>query len=146
MERIAPSSTDALKVVQRLLESTNRHDPAALAGCFAADYVNETPLHPARGFTGREQVHSNWVQIFAAVPDLAARLLATAVDGDRIWSEWQMEGVRQDGSQHELAGIIVFTVREDCITAARFFLEPVDHRSGTVSEAVRRQLEGAPRS
>ena len=40
----------------RILEATNGHDVDRIAACFTDDYVNVTPCHPARGFTGREQV------------------------------------------------------------------------------------------
>lgn len=43
-----------LAIINRLLEATNKHDLEALAECFAPGYVNETPAHPTRGFTGRE--------------------------------------------------------------------------------------------
>src|SRR4051794_24035588 len=76
-----------LAMVQRLQEATTRHDLDALVDCFAADYVNETPVHPARGFTGRQQVRANWQQIFAAVPDVRAEVLRTATAGDTVWSE-----------------------------------------------------------
>jgi len=57
--------SDTLEVVNRLLAATNAHDVDALVGCFAPDYVNETPAHPLRGFHGHEQVRSNWTAIFA---------------------------------------------------------------------------------
>jgi hypothetical protein len=48
----------------------NARDLDALAGCFAPEYRNETPAHPARGFSGREQVRKNWEQIFAVIRDV----------------------------------------------------------------------------
>jgi len=56
---------DATTMLRNLERATNEHDLAALADCFAEDYRNETPLHPARSFRGREQVRANWRQIFA---------------------------------------------------------------------------------
>ena len=70
-----------LAMVQRLERATTAHDLDRLVDCFALDYVNVTPVHPARGFTGRDQVRSNWQQIFAAVPDLKAELLGCAATG-----------------------------------------------------------------
>ena len=58
-------------MVDRLCGAVNGHDLDALAACFAADYRNETPVHPARGFVGREQVRRNWEQLFGGIPDLA---------------------------------------------------------------------------
>lgn len=51
-----------LAVIHRLLEATNKHDLESLAECFAPGYVNETPAHPTRGFTGRDTIRSNWEQ------------------------------------------------------------------------------------
>ena len=95
-------------MVRRVIDATNAHDLEALTACFAADYVNETPAHPARGFQGRDQVCRNWQQIFGAVPDV--RVTArTAVDpdGSTVWSEWSMTGTRLDGSSHHMAGVII---------------------------------------
>lgn len=124
--------------INRLLEATNKHDYDALAECFAPGYINETPAHPLRSFTGREQVRSNWEQLFAAVPDLKARLLSHSVSGDRIWTEWSLSGSRRDGSSHEMAGVVVFQVAEGLITSSRFYLESVERRSGDINDAIER--------
>jgi len=127
-------------VIDRLLEATNAHDLEALVGCFAIEYVNETPAHLSRGFIGNAQVRSNWEQIFSAVPDLTASILHRAIDGNTVWTEWEMLGIRRDGTQHHLAGVIVFRIRDGLIASARFFLEPVDARHITVDQAVREQV------
>jgi len=124
------------ELVDRIVDATNRHDLDALVDCFAPDYVNETPVHPTRGFTGREQVRRNWSQLFAAMPDLRCRVLARAVDGNDVWSQWEMRGTRPDGSQSQTAGVIVFTVVAGRAQRVRFFLEPVDTGDSTVDDAV----------
>jgi ketosteroid isomerase-like protein len=128
------------ETIERLLQATNRHDLDALVACFAEDYVNETPVHPARGFQGSAQVRRNWEQIFSFVPDLSAEVTRIAVDGDSVWTEWTMQGTRRDGTRHEMAGIIVFGVTGDLISWARFYLEPVDRGEATVDAAVRTQV------
>ncbi|MCA4134950.1 nuclear transport factor 2 family protein [Arthrobacter sp. M4] len=128
-----------LATINRLLEATNKHDLEALAECFSPGYVNETPAHPLRGFTGRDQVRSNWEQLFAAVPDIKARLLDHSVSGNRIWTEMTLTGNRRDGVMHDLTGVIVFEVDNDAlISGARFFLEPVERHSGDINEAIAR--------
>ena len=87
-------------MLARLERATNAHDVNAVVACFAADYRNETPAHPERSFTGREQVRRNWEQIFAAIPDITAKVLRSAVNGDEVWSEWEHRGTRRDGSAH----------------------------------------------
>lgn len=130
------------EVVQRLVDATNRHDLDGLAACFAEDYRNETPVHPARGFTGRQQVRQNWAQIYANVADVRAEVVASAVDGNSSWTEWEMTGTRRDGSPHHMRGVIVFTCTDDLITSGRFYLEPVDSSSAGVDHAVREQVLG----
>ena len=61
-----------------------------------------------------------------------------AEDGGTVWSEWQLIGTRGDSSVHELRGVIIFTVEQELISTARFYLEPVERDSGTVDDAVRR--------
>ena len=127
-----------------LARATNAHDLEALVDCFAEEYVNETPAHPARGFRGREQVRTNWRQIFAGVPDLRARVLSSAVDGATVWSEWEMSGTRRNGTAHLMRGVIIFTVADGRATAARFYLEPVDDSDAGVDAAVRAAVGATP--
>jgi ketosteroid isomerase-like protein len=135
----------AVGVVTRLLDATNGHDLPALAACFAADYVNETPAHPLRGFTGREQVRANWTQLFASIPNLRASIVGItedASDRDVVWSDWRMTGTRPDGSTHEMAGVIVFTVRGGEIVHGTFGLEPVERATGGIGDNIRRVAPG----
>ena len=129
---------DSQSVIDRLVAATNAHDLDALVDCFAPEYVNETPVHPARGFRGRDQVRRNWGTIFGAVPDIAARIVRRVVDGDRVWTEWEMTGTRRDGAPHLMAGVIIFGVAGEQIVSARFYLEPVDSADGDVNAAVAR--------
>jgi len=134
--------SNTLKVVERLVAATNKHDIDALVECFASEYVNETPAHPQRGFGGRDQVRRNWTAIFAGVPDITAQVNASAVDGCRVWTEWEMNGTTLDGAPHAMAGVIIFGVRDGHIVSARFYLEPVEVTSGDVGAAVERAMAG----
>jgi ketosteroid isomerase-like protein len=127
-------------LLERLAGAVNGHDLDALEGCFATGYRNETPAHPAQGFTGRSQVRRNWQQIFTFVPDITARLLRHAQDGEVLWSEWEMSGTRRDGTAHQMAGVILFGVRDGRFIWARFYLEPVQAGGADVNEAVRRHV------
>ncbi|SRR6266487_4502608 len=121
----------------QLAEAVNRRDPGAVEACFAPGYRNETPAHPAQGFTGRDQVRRNWEQIFAFVPDITARVLRCCCDGEVVWSEWEMHGTRRDGTAHQMAGVVVFGVGGGGFTWARFFLEAVETGGPDVNAAVR---------
>jgi ketosteroid isomerase-like protein len=129
-----------LATIERLVLATNQHDIEALVACFAEDYENETPAHPARGFRGPAQVRRNWEQIFAFVPDIKAQVVRSTADGETVWTEWEMQGTRGDGNAHHMYGPIVFGVRDGVIKWARFYLEPVDASDLTVDEAIRQQV------
>jgi hypothetical protein len=125
-------------VVERLVAAINAHDLEAMVACFADDYVNEWPAHPHRGFRGNQQVRSNWSQIFAGVPDLRARLPRMVVDGDTVWTEWDLSGTRGDGAAFLMRGVSIFGVAEGRLAWVRFYLEPVEETSGDVDANTRR--------
>jgi ketosteroid isomerase-like protein len=133
----------AVGTLAHLERATNAHDLNEVVACFAADYRNETPAHPERGFTGREQVRRNWEQIFTAIPNITAKVLRSAVNGDEIWSEWEHRGTRRDGSAHLMRGVIIFGLGSELLTWARFYLEPVQEGDGNVDAAVGRQVGAA---
>jgi ketosteroid isomerase-like protein len=134
------SRTEPDAVLRRLQDATNAHDIEAICACFARDYRNETPVHPARGFTGSEQVRRNWTQILTAIPDLTAEVVGSAVSGETVWSEWEHRGTRPDGTPHLMRGVIVLTVNGGLIASARFYLEPVDEGDMDVDAAVQGQV------
>jgi ketosteroid isomerase-like protein len=120
----------------RLRDAVNQHDLDAMVGCFAADFVNETPAHPGRSFRGRDQVRKNWGQIFAAVPNLEAEMLDCAGSGTTVWTEWEMRGTRVDGAKHLMRGVSIFEVVDGSFASVRFYLEPVEQVSGNVDAAI----------
>jgi len=130
-------------LLDRLAAAASGRDLDALVGCFASDYRNETPAHPAQGFTGREQVRRNWEQIFALMPDITATVLRSACDGDVAWSEWHMAGTRPDGIAMQMAGVVIFGVRGEQFAWARFYLEPVQAGGPDVNETVRQRAGAA---
>jgi ketosteroid isomerase-like protein len=125
----------------RLQAAVNAGDLDALVECFEPDYRNETPAHPGRGFEGREQVRTNWQRLFAGVPDLHAEVLRASMDGDAVWSEWEMRGTRPDGIPHLMRGVIIFGLRDGRAAWARFYLEPVDAGEGGVDAAIGRIVD-----
>jgi hypothetical protein len=74
------------------------------------------------------------------VPDITARVLRSCADGDVVWSEWEMTGTRRDSSVHQMAGVIMFGVRDGHFSWARFYLEQVQAGEADVNEAVRRHV------
>lgn len=130
-------TSSGLEIATRLCEAVNQHDLESLALCFAPDFVNETPAHPARSFRGRDQVRRNWSQIFAGVPNLRAEMVRCASEGRTVWTEWEMRGTRVDGSDHLMRGVSIFELGDDSFTSVRFYLEPVERGGVGVDDAVK---------
>lgn len=127
-------------LLDRLCQATNAHDLDAIEACFAPDYVNETPAHPERNFTGRQQVRRNWEMIVSAVPDIVTNVTRSAVDGNTLWSEWEHRGTRPDGTSHVMRGVIILGVQEGLVAWARFYLEPVQEGGGDYNQFIPRQF------
>src|SRR5690348_173368 len=97
------NATNGTVVLERLVDAVNRHDLDALVRQFAEDVRSDTPAHPARSFTGRDQVRSNWTQILGSIRDLEAHLLASATSertggATTEWAEIAFDGRRPDGA------------------------------------------------
>ena len=133
-------TSSGLAIAARLHDAVNRHDLDAMVRCFATDFVNETPAHPARSFRGSDQVRKNWAQIFAAVPNLEADMLHCASQGDTIWTEWVMRGTRLDGEHHLMRGVSIFEAADETFASVRFYLEPVEQAGDGVDAAVKSAL------
>lgn len=118
-----------MRVMDSLIDAVNRHDLDALVEHFAEDVRSDTPAHPTRSFTGREQVRRNWGQILEGVSDLRAEIRSSAVDGDVVLAEIAFDGRRADGSPFRMRGATVNQVIDGRIVALRFYMEPVDAES-----------------
>jgi hypothetical protein len=124
-------------VVKRAHAAMNAHDIEAFVACFADDYDSAQPAHPDRAFRGREQVRANWSEVFAGVPDFHAELMRVDAVGDTAWSEWHWQGTQTDGGRLDMAGVIVFGVRDDRFAWARLYVEPVEQAGAGIEAAVR---------
>ena len=69
---------------------------------------------------------SNWSTLFDGIPDFTAELLASSVDGDTEWSEWDWRGTYRDGSRFSMRGVIIATVRDGLVAAARLYMGPTE--------------------
>lgn len=129
--------------VERLRLAINGHDLEGLTRCFAPGYVNETPVHPGRGFRGREQVRRNWQRIFDGVPDIGAEVVRSTVDVGTVWSEWDLRGTRLDGSPFRMRGVAIYGVADEQAAWCRFYLEPVDEGGDDINAATNQVVTGA---
>jgi hypothetical protein len=122
-------------IAEQLCAAMNAHDIDAFVALFAPHYDSRQPAHPDRAFLGSEQVRTNWSEVFAGVPDFRAELLRATTDGDVLWTEWHWEGTGL-----EMAGTIVFGVRDGRFAWARLYVEPVEQGEGI--EAAVRDMSG----
>jgi hypothetical protein len=134
------TGTGSHTVLHRLHQAINDHDLDAIVACFSLDYRNDTPAHPARSFTGRDQVRRNWTQILAAVPDLTAVLVGSNAHDGAVWAEWDWSGTRAGATPLRMRGVTILGIEEDAIARARFYMEPVDEDGVDVDAAVRAQV------
>jgi ketosteroid isomerase-like protein len=129
--------------ITRLRDAMNDHDADAMAALFAPDYRSEQPLHPRRGFGGRDQVAVNWRGMFEGVPNLEVGVVKETTADSTSWSEWVWHGAHRDGTPFLMKGVTLFGLNDDgLITWARLYMESVEQGDVTIDEAVR-QLSGS---
>jgi ketosteroid isomerase-like protein len=122
----------------RLLEAVNAHDLVRQLGLFKEDYRSEQPVHPARTFSGREQVRENWSKLYESIPDFQAELLRHAVVGEEEWGEWIWRGTKEDGTPLEERGVTIMGIRDGQIAWGRLYLEETEREGADITETVRR--------
>jgi ketosteroid isomerase-like protein len=138
----AQSKATPAEVVRRLHRAMNAHDLEAFLDCFDPDYRSEQPVHPQRGFGGRDQVAKNWSALFEGIPDFHAELLASATEGDTLWSEWHWTGARANEAPLDMRGVTIFAIENGRIVSGRLYMEEVEEGGRDIDETVRRLAEG----
>ena len=138
----AQTQAASLEAVERLHAAMNQHDLEAFLACFDPNYRSEQPAHPNRGFGGREQVEKNWSALFEGIPDFHAELLATATQGDTLWSEWHWTGTRANEAPLDMRGVTLFEIKNGRIASGRLYMEEVEEAGADIGETVRRLAEG----
>ena len=108
------------QLIQRLLAAFNDHDLEAAAALFHESYKSVQPVHPARAFVGRAQMHANWAAIFAGVPDFHAEVLRSA----------------DDGRPFDMRGVTIFEIEDGLITSGRLFMQELERGDVGIAEAV----------
>jgi ketosteroid isomerase-like protein len=121
-----------IELAERLNAAMNAHDIDAFVAFFAPDYDSQQPAHPHRAFVGNEQVRKNWSEIFAGVPDFRSELVSAANQGDTLWTEWRWQGTGLD-----IAGVVVFGLRDGLFAWARLYIEFVEKDGAGIEAAVK---------
>jgi ketosteroid isomerase-like protein len=140
----APTDLSLIGAIERIREATNLHDLDALAACFTPDYQSTFPVHPDRAFHGRDQLRSNWAQIFHAVPDIHTELLRWATDDATIWAEWEWTGTLASGGPFLHRGVTIHGVDQGQTQWVRLYMEPVREGGPGIEtiEALERSADG----
>jgi ketosteroid isomerase-like protein len=128
----------ARAVSERLAQAINAHHLEAQLACFHDDYRSEQPAHPARTFTGRDQVRQNWSKLFESIPDFQAEVLRVAVVGNEEWAEWIWQGTKEDGTPLEERGVTIMGIRDGQIAWGRLYFEEIEREGADITETVRR--------
>jgi ketosteroid isomerase-like protein len=137
MTKREPTQGEA--VSERFQRAMNAHDLTAHLACFHDDYRSEQPAHPARTFTGSQQIRENWSKLYQSIPDFRAEVLRLAVVvGDTEWAEWHWQGTKEDGSPLDERGVTIFGIRDGRIAWGRLYLEEVEREGAGIEETVRR--------
>jgi ketosteroid isomerase-like protein len=125
-------------VSERLSRAMNAHDLEAHLSCFDENYRSEQPIHPARAFTGREQVRKNWSGLYESIPDFRAEILRLAAVDETEWAEWHWQGTKVDGSSLEERGVTIVGIRDGRIAWGRLYLEEIEQQGEDIEATVRR--------
>jgi limonene-1,2-epoxide hydrolase len=128
--------------IERLRNAMNEHDLKELLACIDPAYRSAQPVHPNRGFDGRDQVDKNWTAIFQGIPDFHAELLGGATEGNTVWAEWHWTGTRAGDSPLNIRGVTIFGVEEGLIVSGRLYMEQVEEDGEDIVDTVRRMADG----
>jgi len=110
------------ELIGRFVAAMNRHDPDALAACYAADarilYPGREPQTPAQYADGERAM-------LEAVPDYAIEPTALfEADGEHVVLELQMRGTQRPdlgGRSFRITGAYIFQLQDGLIAEERAY-------------------------
>ncbi|SNS42307.1 conserved hypothetical protein, steroid delta-isomerase-related [Geodermatophilus saharensis] len=121
---MVPTSLLAAETAERYTRAWNAHDGAEVAACFAEDGTYLDPTLPVP--LPRAAVAGMVAGLVAAFPDLVFAGEDLAVDGNRVFARWRLQGTntgplpglpQPTGARCDLPGIDVITVDDTGITS-----------------------------
>ena len=68
--------------------------------------------------------------------------MASATNGDTLWSEWRWTGSRADAAPLDMRGVTIFRIKDGRIVAGRLYMEEVEGAGGDIDETVRGLTDG----
>ena len=105
-----------LLIITEVCESFNQHDAEAILSRFTEDAVWLTSRgDPPEGhrLTGKEEIRTMLHQRFTSIPDMAWKIRAHWVSGDRGCSEWTVTGNEVYGNQLNWFGCDLWSLGGD---------------------------------
>jgi len=85
---MSSSQNEGISLANRYVEMLNSHNPNAVDGFVAVDYIN----HNAFVENGREGNRIFWAGFFAAIPDVVGTMEDLVVAGDRVVGRFTYSG------------------------------------------------------
>jgi len=137
------AQSDAKSVVDRFVRAINDHDLEGIVSCFAPDYHDVEPVHPARQISGgTAEVRKRWATVLDGLPDFRTEVERVALEDDTAWIEHDWSGTRSDGTRLHLRGVNVFGIRDGQFASGHIYMETVEEGGMDIEERVRRMAEG----
>lgn len=93
---------------------------------YADDVVmQENSEEPCRGKAANHQRTLDWAATVAQIH--AARLIGSAVSGDRSYSEWQYDATYKNGTRFQINEVTARVWRDGKIVSERFYWNPAGY-------------------
>lgn len=106
------------------MAAISRHDPDAVARCFAEDYEDEAPARRGEVVQGRDEVRTNFARMFTSMPDVKATII-------------RLSGTRDDGSTMDFVGVNIFGVADGVFRWGRIYTELARSAGGIEAQLAR---------
>lgn len=126
------------EVAESFVAAISRHDPDAVARCFAVDYEDEAPARRGEVVRGRDEVHANFDRMFTSMPDVNAAIVRLAEREHEVWMEWRMSGTRDDETRMDFVGVVnIFGVAGGTFRWGRIYTELARSAGGIEAQLAR---------
>jgi limonene-1,2-epoxide hydrolase len=132
------------EVAESFVAAISRHDPDAVAVCFAEDYEDEAPARRGEVVRGRDEVRANFVRMFTSMPDVNAAIIRLADRENEVWMEWRLSGTRDDGTLMDFIGVNIFGVADGVFGWGRIYTELARSLGGIEAQLARMTGDEAP--
>lgn len=124
-------------VAEAFVGAISRHDPDAVANCFAEDYADEAPARRGEVVRSRDEVRANFARMFTSMPDVTATIIRLAERENDVWIEWLLSGTRDDGTTMEFVGVNIFGVADGTFRWGRIYTELARSAGGIEAQLAR---------